>query len=61
LKHPKKIEELEDKLFQMDHNYEGETAEFQKEYEEQKKLEVVESITDLVYYRTYKLQYACIW
>jgi hypothetical protein len=35
-----KIEELEEKLFQMDLEYEGQTAKFQKEYDERKNVEV---------------------
>jgi hypothetical protein len=42
-----KIEELEDKLFHMDLEYEGQTAKFQKEYDELKKVEI-ERISDKI-------------
>ena len=43
----KKIEELENKLFEMDREYEGQTAKFQKEYDEKKKVEI-ERVTDKI-------------
>lgn len=43
----KKIEELEEKLFEVDSSYEAESAKFQKEYEQRKQIEIA-SITEKI-------------